>query len=316
MTSPRILFMGTPDFAAVQLEHLARNGYDVAGVVCRPDSARDRGMKLAPPPVKETALRLLPGVPVYQPVTLRDGAADAMLRETRPDLIVVVAYGRILPADVLNAPPLGCINLHGSVLPAYRGAAPIQRAVIHGDRETGLSLMYLSEGMDEGDVVDVLRTEIGPDETYGELSARLAGLGAPFLAAGIDRIAAGTVVRTPQDGAAATYAPMIEKAEARLDFSRPARQVYDLFRGVTPNPGATAVKGDKPLRVAAMRLFAGSVPALAAGSVFFPTKKTVAVVCGDGGAVELLRVAPAGKKELAAADWINGRGVSAGDVLG
>lgn len=316
MDSPRILFMGTPDFASVQLAHLIDNGYNIVGIVCRPDSAKNRGMKLTCPAVKSCALEhSLAGIPIYQPDTFRDGAGQYILDETRPELIVVVAYGRILPQYVLDYPKLGCINLHGSLLPTYRGAAPIQRAIMNGDKTTGLSLQYLSLGVDEGDVIDSLETEILPDETYGELACRLSHLGKEFLARGIDSIARGTAVAVPQDHSKATHAAMIEKSEARLDFSADAQSVYNTFRAVTPNPGATTLRNGKQLRINSMRLYSGELPSAPAGTVFFPTKKTAAVLCGSG-AVELLRLSPEGKKETAVADLINGRQLVAGDVLG
>ncbi|MDD6262806.1 MAG: methionyl-tRNA formyltransferase [Clostridiales bacterium] len=315
MNSPRILFMGTPDFAAVQLEYLAEKGYNISGVVCRPDSAKNRGMKLIPPPVKVSAQQFLAGVPVYQPASLRDGAGESILAETSPDLIVVVAYGRILPKSVLDYPKFGCINLHGSILPAYRGAAPIQRAIMNGDKTTGLSLMYLSEGMDEGDVFDTVETPIGETETYGELSSRLAALGREFLARGIDSVFSGTAKAVPQDPAFVTYAPMIEKAEAKLDFAMDAERVCNVFRAVTPNPGAATVRAGRQLRINSMRVYRGDIPELPAGTVFFPTRKTACVVCGSG-AVELLRLSPEGRRETAVSDLINGRGLAAGDVLG
>ncbi len=316
MDSPRILFMGTPDFAATQLEYLAKNGYNITGVVCRPDSAKNRGMKLSFPPVKTVATELLPNVPVYQPTTFKDGAGQYILDETAPDIILVVAYGRILPKYVLDYPKYGCVNLHGSILPRYRGAAPIQRAIMNGDRTTGLSLMFLADGeVDSGDVVDIVETEILPDETYGQLSQRLADLGAEFFARGVDRIISGDFTRTPQDAGLVTHAAMIEKTEARLDFSAPAEAVYNTFRAVSPNPGATTLRNGKQLKINAMKLFSGEVPDLAPGTVFFPTKKTAAIACGRG-AVELLRAAPEGKKDTAVTDLINGRGIAPGDILG
>ncbi|MBR4941161.1 MAG: methionyl-tRNA formyltransferase [Clostridia bacterium] len=316
MDFPRILFMGTPDFASAQLKYLAENNYNIVGVVCRPDSAKNRGMKLVFPSVKTCAIECFgESVPIYQPETFRDGACQYVLDETKPDIIVVVAYGRILPQYVLDYPKFGCINLHGSILPAYRGAAPIQRAIMDGCKTTGLSLMHLSLGMDEGDVIDTIETEILPDETYGMLSQRLAELGTEFLARGIDRIVSGSASSTPQNSELATYASMIEKAEARLDFSCSADRVYNVFRAVTPNPGATTMRNGKLLRINSMGLFTGEIPSAPAGTVFFPTKKTAAVVCGEG-AVELFRLSPEGKKETAVADLINGRGIAAGDILG
>ncbi len=313
MNDMRILFMGTPDFASASLQYLLERGYNIVGVVCKPDSPQERGHKIAPPPVKQCVKNL--GIRICQPETLKDNAFQPLLKELKPDVIVVVAYGKILPPYILSYPKYGCINLHGSVLPAYRGAAPIQRAIMNGDKKTGLSTMYLAEGMDDGDVIYTLETEIGEQETAGELTERLAKIGAPLLAKTLDAVAAGTAPRKPQDSGAATYAPMIDKSESRLDFSMPAQKVYNAFRGLTPNPGVTAVCRGKILKITDMELSGedegGSVP----GEVAVASKKTLSVRCGDGLAVRLLRMAPEGKREMNCADFINGRGIAKGDVL-
>lgn len=311
----RILYMGTPEFAAVSLQYLVEQGYQVVGVVCRADKPRDRGMQLTPPPVKVTALQA--ELPVWQPETLRDGALLPVLEETKPDLIAVVAYGRILPSYVLDYPKYGCINLHGSLLPAYRGAAPIQRAVMNGDRTTGLTTMYLSEGMDEGDMILRLETEIGPDETAGALTERLAALGGPLLAETIDRIAAGTAPRVPQDPAQATYAAMLEKAEGKVDFTAAAQKIYDTYRGLTPAFSTSTMFRGKSVKLTGIaRDESGERPEGEPGQVIRCTKSGILVRCGDGCCLWLTELAPEGKRAMAAADFVNGRAVRPGDRFG
>ncbi len=311
--STPILFMGTPEFAAVSLDYLVTNGYNVVGVVCRADKAAGRGMTLQPPPVKVTALAH--NLPVYQPEHLKNGELDAVLEELKPELILVVAYGRLLPDKVLEYPKYGCINLHGSVLPAYRGAAPIQRAVMDGCKTTGLTTMYLSQGMDEGDMIDVMVTEIGPDETAGELTARLARVGAPFLAKTVDALVAGTAVRTPQDHTKATYAKMLDKAEGILDFNMGAEKLYGIYRGLTPALSVSTVHRGKKLRLTQLTYDPETYDGVP-GEIVVCKKGDVRVRCGDGHGLRILRVAPEGKKETAAADWVNGRGITLGEILG
>lgn len=308
----RILYMGTPEFAAVSLKYLIDNGYCVTGAVCRADKPRGRGMQVLPPPVKVIAEAA--GIPVFQPETLRGGALLPVLQETAPELIVVVAYGKILPLDMLAYPRLGCINLHGSLLPKYRGAAPIQRAVMNGEKKTGLTTMFLSQGMDEGDMLLTAETEIGADETAGELTARLAQLGAPLLAETIEQIAGGRIVRIPQRHEDATYAPMLDKAEGRLDFSRPAAELYCVYRGLTPALSVSARFRGKAVKLTAMRPEpAGEVCSGADGEIVRCGKEGIAVRCGDGRALIVTELAPEGKRAMGAADFINGRAVQTGE---
>ena len=243
----RIVFMGTPDFAACSLQGLLDAGYDVAGVFCQPDKPRDRGHKLAPCAVKQTAQAA--GLPVYQPEKLRDGTALATLRALAPELIAVVAYGRILPDDILALPRYGCVNVHGSLLPKYRGSAPIQRAVLAGEAITGVSTMYLSSGMDEGDVIYTAETAIGETETSGELFDRLAPMGAELLVRTVRAIEAGTAPRMPQDHSQATYAPPLSREESPIDWSLPARMVLKHIYGMQPWPCATARLGGTDFKV-------------------------------------------------------------------
>ena len=304
--------MGTPEFAAVSLRYLIDNGYNVTGVVCRADKPRGRGMQVLPPPVKVVAEAA--GIPIFQPETLRDGALLPFLQETEPELAIVVAYGKILPQYVLEYPRLGCINLHGSLLPKYRGAAPIQRALINGEQKTGLTTMFLSQGMDEGDMLLSTETEIGADETAGELTARLAQLGAPLLAETIERIADGSVERIPQRHEAATYAPPLDKAEGRLDFSRAAAALYNLYRGLTPALSVSTKFRGKTVKIAGMHPEAGgAVYPGADGEIIRCGKEGIAVRCGDGRALILAELAPEGKRAMSAADFINGRAVRVGE---
>ncbi|MBR6739619.1 MAG: methionyl-tRNA formyltransferase [Clostridia bacterium] len=310
MTKPKILYMGTPEFARANLQYLIEQGCDVAAVVCRPDAMSGRGQRLTPPPVKVCALEH--GLAVYQPATLKDGAFEATLKEIAPDLIVVVAYGMMLPGYILDSAPLGVINLHGSLLPEYRGAAPIQRSIIDGKKKTGLTTMYLCAGMDEGDMILSEETDIDPNETAGELTVRLAELGGPLLMRTIELIAKGEAPRTPQDHSKATYAPMISKEEARLDFNMSAERVYNIFRGCSPNPGVTARHRGKVLRITAMELCEG--PSGVPGEVVEVGKRGAVIACKDG-AVRILRLAPEGKKEMAAGDFVNGRGIEKAEIL-
>ncbi|WP_283117665.1 methionyl-tRNA formyltransferase [Anaerotruncus colihominis] len=305
----RIVFMGTPEFAVPCLSRLISDGHTVAGVFTQPDKPQGRGYKLMPPPVKVCALEN--GLPVYQPAKMRDGQALAILKELSPELIVVVAYGKILPPDILNLPPLGCVNVHGSLLPKYRGAAPIQWSVLNGDQTAGVTTMYMAEGLDTGDMILTRETPLGPDETSGELYERLAGLGAQALSETVRLIGEGRAPRVPQDGALATHAPMLTKELARIDWTKPAAEVHNLIRGMNPWPVAHTSLDGRPLKVYRSRLApdgTGAPGTLAKSGGFV-------VACGQG-AVELLEIQEAGKKRMAAADYLRGHPDAAGKTLG
>lgn len=305
----RIVFMGTPDFAVPCLERLLADGHQVAGVFTQPDKPKGRGHHLQPPPVKELALAR--GLPVYQPATLRDGQALETLRALAPQLAVVVAYGKILPPALLAVPPLGCINVHGSLLPRWRGAAPIQWSVLSGDQQAGVTTMYLAEGMDTGDMILRRSTPVGPQETSGQLYERLAELGAQLLGETVELIAQGRAPRTPQQEEEATYAPMLTKELAAIDFMKPAAQVHNLVRGMNPWPVAHTLLEGQPLKVYAARLSEGSG---APGQVL-ESRGRLVVACGQG-AVELLELQAQGKKRMAAADYLRGHPLAPGTVLG
>ena len=305
----RILFMGTPDFAVPSLEALIAAGHTVCGVFTQPDKPRNRGMKLQAPPVKVCALAH--SIPVYQPVKLRDGAALALIQELAPELIVVAAYGRILPDEILAAPPKGCINVHSSLLPNYRGAAPIHWAVLNGDRETGVTIMHMAHDLDAGDIIAQAATPIDPDETVVALHDRLAVLGAELLVNVVADIAAGTATRTPQEHGKATLAPMLDKELAEFRLTDTAAHIHNWVRGMNPWPMAWFVTaGGKKVKVTECRVAAsnGEAP----GTVL--STKPLTVACADG-AVQLLHVVPEGKKPMDGTSFAAGLRLKAGDTL-
>jgi methionyl-tRNA formyltransferase len=314
----RAVFFGTPGFAVPCLDALVEIA-DVVAVVCQPDKPVGRGLETTAPPVKERAREL--GLPVVQPQKLRTGEFAAWLRAQDADVALVVAYGRILPADVLAAPRLGCVNVHASLLPKLRGAAPISWAIVRGETETGITLMKMDEGMDTGAMLERHPTPISDEETAGELSLRLSALGAHVTRMGLPKYVEGKLVATPQDASLATVAPLLQKEDGRIDFEKPARAVHHHIRGMSPWPGAFTVSRGKVLKVHHARVteLPGALPrtsvAAVPGTVVFADKSRVVVACGERG-VELLRVQLAGKKIVTASEWFMGRGVAEGDSLG
>ena len=309
----RILFMGTPDFALFTLKALVEAGEEIVGVVTQPDKPRGRGYELCPPPVKVYALEQ--GLPVYQPTTLKNGAFDEELQVLAPDLIVVVAYGKILPKAVLDYPKYGCINVHGSILPAYRGAAPMQRAIIDGKTETGITTMQMTEGLDTGDMLVTVRVPIGENDNFEDIHDRLGAAGAEALTETLARLRAGTLTATVQDDSLATYAAKIEKADCLLDFNADARTVHNLVRGLSPIPlSFTRTPDGKMLKVIESRVGKGTTTA-APGTVI-ALEGAVTVACGNGTTLDILRLLPEGKGRMSAADYIRGRRLSVGDLLG
>ncbi|MEH2935094.1 methionyl-tRNA formyltransferase [Acutalibacter sp. JLR.KK004] len=243
----RIIFMGTPDFAVPSLQALLDRQDEVCAVFTQPDKPKGRGHKLAPPPVKELALRH--SLPVYQPATLRKEEVQAQIRALAPEAIVVVAYGKILPQAVLDIPPLGCINVHGSLLPKYRGAAPIQWAVINGEQTTGVTTMFMGAGVDTGDMLLRRETAIGPEETAGQLFDRLKDMGAQLLGETLTGLEKGELRPVPQNHEEATLAPMLQKELSQIDWSRPAEEIHNLIRGLNPWPCASAMLDGRRLKL-------------------------------------------------------------------
>ena len=305
----RILFMGTPDIAAECLKALYAAGHEICGVYTRRDKPVGRKQVLTAPPVKEVALEH--GTPVFQPRTLRDGGEDENIRTLAPELIVVVAYGCILPASVLSIPKHGCINLHVSLLPKYRGSAPVQWSVLNGDPETGVSIMQMDEGLDTGDVLRCEKIVIDPEETSGELFDRVTAVGARVLCEIIPAIAQGSLKPMVQDHAHATLAPMLSKEMAEFHLTDTAEHIHNWVRGMNPWPGAWFVtSGGKKLKVNQCRVAAsaGEAP----GTVL--ATKPLTVACGEG-AVQLLQVVPEGKKPMEGTAFAAGLRLKTGDLL-
>lgn len=304
----KIVFMGTPDFAVPCLQALLDHPYEVAGVFTQPDKPKGRGYQLTPPPVKELAVSR--GIPVFQPRTLRDGEALAQLQVLRPDLIIVVAYGKILPKEILDLPRLGCINVHASLLPRYRGAGPIQWAVLNGETVTGVTTMYMAEGLDTGDMLESASLEIGPDETADELHDRLSQLGAKLLLSTVEKAEKGLLEPKKQDDALSCYAPMLTKELSRIDFSRPAQEVHNQIRGLSSWPAAYTFYQGKRLKVYRSHLVQGTgEPGTLLDSKHF------VVACGEG-AVQLTEVQYEGSRKMSGEEFLRGKKPGEHEVLG
>lgn len=301
----RIVFMGTPDFAVPSLKALIEAGHEVCGVFSQPDKpvGRHQG-KLKPTPVKECALAH--NIPVFQPAKLRDGTALAQLQELAPELIVVAAYGRILPDDILDLPPKGCINVHSSLLPKYRGSAPIHWAVVNGDKETGVTIMHMGTELDAGDIIDQVTTPIDPDETVETVHDRLAELGGELLVKVVARIADGTAVRTPQDPAQVTFAPMLSRELCPIDWTMPARAIHNKVRGLVPWPATSTdvINGDA-VKVFATAVLDKDTPAQP-GTIVAAGKEGIDIACGDGKVLRVLELQAPGSRRMAAAAYLAG----------
>ncbi len=305
----RIVFMGTPDFAAASLKKLLDDGFNVVGVFTQPDKPKGRGMELAYSPVKELALEH--SLPVFQPVKMRDGTALEAVKSLAPDILVVVAYGRILPDDILAVPKYGAVNVHGSLLPKYRGAAPIQWAVLNGDKVTGVTTMYLASEMDTGDVIYTAETEIGEFETSGELFDRLKVIGAELLVKTLRDIEAGTAPRTPQDHSKASYVKMLDKTDSSIDWTRSARGVIKWIYGLQPWPAATAELDGTVYKIFAAG-YTDTHTDKAPGTVVSTGRAGIEVACGGGETVMITELQAPGKKRMSAADFLRGHTIKTG----
>lgn len=301
----RILFMGTPDFAAVSLKRLVEDGHEICGVFTQPDKPRNRN-KVTFSPVKEYALSQ--GLTVYQPLKMRDGEALRIVQSLDPELIVVVAYGRILPKEILDAPKLGCVNVHASILPKYRGSAPINWAILNGEEETGVSIMYMAEALDAGDVIRVAKTAIDPEEDLPTLWDRLALLGAQALSETIPTLQDGTAERTPQDDSQMTYAPMLSRELSPIDWNRSSREIRNQVRGLIPWPCASAELAGQRFKIYHTEL--GNETVKAPGTILSAGKKGIEVVCGDGRSIYLTEIQAEGGKRMAAAAYLLGHPIS------
>lgn len=299
----KIVYMGTPEIAKVCLEKLYTEGFDIAAVYTKPDTPKNRGMKLIPSEVKAYAQSV--GLPVYQPETFRDDAVVEELKALAPDLIIVVAYGKILPQRVLDIPKFGCINMHASILPELRGAGPVQWSILNHCDETGVTAMYLTAGMDEGDIIEIRKTPIEPMETTSELMARLSHIAADLACDTARAIEAGTATRTPQDSAKATYAPMLSKAMSPIDWSESARFVIDHVRGLIPWPVATSEIDGKTFKIFRVEK-TGKKTDKAPGTLLALTKQGLEIACGGGDVLVITELQAEGGKRMAASAYFNG----------
>lgn len=308
----KVVFMGTPDFAVNTLEAIIEAGHEISAVVTQPDKAQGRSGALKMPPVKEKALAH--GLKVYQPVRLRTSEVVSELEKIKPDVIVVVAFGQLLPKAVLDIPKYGCVNVHASLLPKYRGAAPIQWAVINGDKESGVATMQMEEGLDTGDILLMERYTLAPDETGGSLFDRLADMGAKLLVKTLDGLLAGTVTPTPQ-GEGATYASKLEKSTGNIDFTQSAQKIECLIRGLNPWPCAYTYLDGKMLKIWSAALDTEYGGGDAPGTVYKTDKKNIYVAAGNGGIV-IKELQLEGKKRMDAESFLRGSRINPGTVLG
>ena len=305
--------MGTPDFALFSLKALYESGEEIAAVITQPDKPTGRGYVLTPPPVKRWALEK--SIPVYQPKTLRDEAFADLLSEIDPELIIVVAFGKILPENVLNYPKYGCINVHGSLLPEYRGAAPMQRAIIDGKKTTGITTMYMAAGLDTGDMLLKAETEILPNDNFEDIHDKLGVLGAETLLRTVNKIKSGTITAEKQDDSLATYAAKIEKSDCLINFSKDANTVHNLIRGLSPIPlSFTHTPDGKLLKVVRAEVEDAESENTELPGTVTSVDGRITVACGKG-KINLLTVVPEGKSRMSGADFIRGRKIGVGDLL-
>ena len=309
----KILFMGTPDFALFSLKGLCENGYNVVGVVTQPDKPKGRGYALTPPPVKVYAIEQ--NIPVYQPNSLRTEEFASLLAEINPDLIAVVAYGKILPKNVLDYPKYGCVNVHGSLLPEYRGAAPMQMAIIDGKKVTGITTMFMAEGLDTGDMLLKAECEIAENDNFEIIHDRLGLLGAELLRKTIDGLEKGEITPIPQDHSKATHTSKILKEDCELDFSKDCDTVHNLIRGLSPIPlSFTHTPDGKLLKIVESEICERESVNEEIGKVISLENGKIRVHCANG-SINILKVLPEGKGRMTAADFIRGRKINEGDIL-
>ena len=307
----RILFMGTPDFAVPCLEQLIEDGHEIVGVVTQPDKPKGRGHKLLPPPVKETALKH--GIDIFQPETLKNGVFLSELTRLNPELIIVVAYGKILPRYLLDFPTHGCINVHASLLPKYRGAGPIQWSIINGDTVTGVTTMFMAEELDAGDMILKAETRIGEEETAGELFDRLSVLGAQVLSKTLEGVEQGEVPRKPQDASLATYAPMVSKETGHINWRKDAEEIRNLVRGTNPWPVSYSLYEGQPMKV--IHANRGDQAEGRCGEILWADKRGICVACGDGESLVIDEIQMHGSKRMRVADYLNGHEITVGTIL-
>ena len=306
----RLIFMGTPEFSAPAIDALLEAGHEIAAVFSQPDKPKGRGYNLTPPPVKVKALEH--GIPVYQPTTMKDGEALQIFKDISPDVAVVIAYGRILPKEILEAPKYGCINVHASLLPKYRGAAPIQWSVIDGQPKTGVTTMQMDVGLDTGDMLMKCETAIDPDETAGQLHDRLSLMGAKLIVDTLAALEQGALTPQKQDDSQSCYAKMLTKELCAVDWHKSAKEIHDQIRGLSPWPVATAVLEGKKLKLHRSAIAAQGSETAACGEII--SLDPLTVQCGEG-AVALLEIQAEGKKRMNAQDYLRGHPIETGTIL-
>ncbi len=315
----KIIFMGTADFGGPVLEKLTDSRENKIAIITQPDRPQGRGRKILPTPIKKIALDK--GLEVFQPENINDEESIKRLKEFNPDVILVVAYGQILSNHILNIPKTGCINIHGSLLPKYRGAAPINRAVINGEKETGITFMFMNKKVDAGDIIFQEKIDISLDETCGELYYRLSALSAEALPKLLEKIKSGKIERISQDIKLVTFARKMNKEDGKIDWSDKGEKVYNLIRGTIPFPGAFTYYKGRKLKITRARFlddYQGETDtvSLKSGRVVKIEKDSIFISTGDKGIIKILRLIPAGSKELTAEQFVNGYKIKAGDILG
>ncbi|MBA7604605.1 Methionyl-tRNA formyltransferase [subsurface metagenome] len=315
----KIIFMGTADFGGLVLEKLADSRENKIAVVTQPDRPQGRGRKITLTPIKKIALDK--GLEVFQPENINDDESIKRMKEFNPDIILVVAYGQILSSHILNIPKIGCINIHGSLLPKYRGAAPINRAIINGEKETGITFMFMKEKVDAGEIIFQEKIDILPDETCGELYYRLSDLSARTLPKLLEKIKSGKIERIPQDNKLVTFARKMNKEDGKIDWSDKGEKVYNLIRGTIPYPGAFTYYKGRKLKITRARFlddYQDETDAISPkpGRVVKIEKDSIFISTGDKGIIKILRLISAGSKELTANQFVNGYKIKVGEVLG
>ena len=309
-----IVYMGTPDFSVPPLEAMIGAGHTLLAAFTQPDKAKGRSGKLLPPPVKECALKH--DIPVYQPEKLRDAENVALIKDLAPDVIVVAAYGQILSEEILNIPKYGCVNIHASLLPKYRGAAPIERAIIDGEAVTGVTTMYMAKGLDTGDMLEKTEIVIGEEDTALTLESKLSQAGSELILKTLEALENGTATRTPQDDAASTYAAKLSKEEGRIDFAKSAEEIARMVRGFNPWPCAYTTLLSKSVKLYGAKAVENDIKKDAApGEVIAVTKKNFTIACGSG-ALTVTSLQPEGKKQMDAAAYLNGAKLTVGEMAG
>lgn len=309
----RIVFMGTPEFAVPCLEALIEQKHDIVAVVTQPDRAKDRGKKMAPPAVKIRAEEA--GIPVYQPERIKSGEFVETLRALKPDAMVVVAFGQLLSQEILDIPPYGCINVHASLLPQYRGAAPINWCIINGEQKTGVTTMYMDKGLDTGDMIIKKELEISENETAGELHDRLMLLGASVLSETMELIQKGNAPRIPQDSNKATYAPIMDKRLGSIDWAKPAQDIRNLIRGTYPWPGAYSIYNGKVFKIFAAEMVDNDTPNVNPGCISRVDKNSITAACGKG-SLRISELQFQNEKRMAVEAYLRGHEILEGTVLG